>query len=368
MTVINRKETLAAIEIVKPALGNNKQIPAQSYIWFDGEYAYAHNGGIGIKTKLEMPLECGVPGTLFMGLLEKSGAETLEFELADDTLSFKAGKSKVKLATLPIERKLWKYPDAPTQKPIATIKITKAFLAGLKSVLILKPSEKKWMECHAVCIYSFDKDMELYTTDRNSSLIVAPVAEAVSGAAKKLALPRELAEQIVSKSPPNSLLSLYSDHFKATAGDSTTMYSNVFNTADMMDLPAYADRHINTKTVPPFKVPDGFNAALERASLLAGAEPKMVKLVISGKALKLSGRYKAGQLDEDFVLSKSIPKASIDVDAGIILGVKNVTEIAASDTALNLFGGDDFTYVLSGKAPVTKTAKRPSKVDEEEDA
>src|SRR6185437_569843 len=118
----------------------------------DGDYVYATNGGLGIKAKFSSPLNCGVPGNLLLGLLNQASADTLEFEQSGSALTFKVGRSKMKLATLPIDRRVWRYPDKPTTKPLATIKVSEAFLKGLKRVFVLKPSAPKRMEHHAVCI------------------------------------------------------------------------------------------------------------------------------------------------------------------------------------------------------------------------
>lgn len=364
MTTINRKATLAALEIIKPALITRKDQPQLSHVWFDGDYAYAHNGGLGIKTKLEMPLECGVPGALFMGLLNQTSTEEIEFELADDTLKFKSGRTKVKLATLPSEGTLWRYPDKPSGKPLATIKASKGFLSAAKHTLMFNPVNVKRMEFHAICIYAVEKEMDLITTDQ-VSMVLAPVAEPIVGTAKKIALPRELAEQLISKCTPGMSLFMYSDHFRIDTSKNTTMFCNVLDTSDMMDLTKTADRLLD-KAVP-FKVPEGFTGALERAVLLSGSGEATITLTATGKALKLSGKYPQGQLDEDFTLAKAHAKATISADAKIMLGIKGITEIAIMDKVLNFYGADDFTYMLAAKQKV-KVERDEEPADEEEAA
>jgi DNA polymerase III sliding clamp (beta) subunit (PCNA family) len=363
MTTLNRKETLAALEIVKPALVTRKEQPQLSHIWFDGEYAYAHNGGLGIKTKLEIPLECGVPGSLFIGLLNQTSTEEIEFEHSDHTLSFKSGKTKVKLATMSYDKNIWRFPETPSGKPLATIKASKGFLAAAKYTLMFSPVNTKRMEFHAICIYAVEKEMDLITTDQ-VSMVLAPVAEPMVGTAKRIAFPRELAEQVVSKCTPGASLQMYSDHFRIDTSKNTSMYSNVLDTSDMYNLPATADRLLEGAV--SFKLPEGFTGALERAILLAGSEDATVTLTATGKALKLSGRYPQGQLDEDFVLNKSSPKATISADAKIMLGVKGITELAIKDKVINFYGADDFTYMLAGKTK--PKVERDEEVSEEEAA
>lgn len=348
MPTLNRKETLAALEITKPALAARSSIPELSHIWFKDGYAYAHNNGLGIKTKLSFePPNCGVPGALLFGLLNQTATENLEFEITDDSFNFKSGRSKIKLVTMPPERMIWRYPDEPTGKPVATIKVTKAFLVALKHVLVLRVSSPKRMEHYAVCIFAVKKEMDLYVTDSNS-MVFAPVAEPIMGATK-IALPRELATQLVDQCEPGAVLKLYADYFEVQANKLTTLYSNKFDTSEMLDMPSYADKFVDTKKDPPVKLPEGLGEALERVVLLAGTDEALVTFTASAKALKLSGRFKGNQLDEEFTLSRSVPKAVINIDAKTFLSVKGVSEFSITSSTVNLFGADDFTYILAGK-------------------
>jgi hypothetical protein len=254
----------------------------------------------------------------------------------------------VKLNTLPLDRRVWRYPEKVVGKPSASLKVSEAFIKALKRVFTLKPSGPKRMEHHAVCIFAEGDEMDLFVTD-SASLLVAPVSEPMTGAAKKIAIPREMAEQIAGQCKPDVDLKMFADYFTVQANDKVTLYSNVFDTSEMLDLPGYADRFTDDKTAPPFKLPEGFSAALERAALLAGAEPPTVTLKGSGKALKLSGVFKFGTLDEEFELVKAIPKAVISLDAKTLLSVKGVDKLAIANGFANLRGEDGFMYIMSAK-------------------
>jgi DNA polymerase III sliding clamp (beta) subunit (PCNA family) len=366
---LSRKETITALDAVKPAVAARNAIEELCHLWFDGTHVYATDGGMGVKAKFASPFKCGVPGGLFLALLNQASADTLEFDYADNVLKFKAGRSSIKLNTLPLERKVWRYPDKPTGKPTAMIKITDSFIKGLKRVLALRSGEKKRMEHHAVCIFAEGDEMDLYTTD-SKSLLVMPVSEKLTGSAKKVALPREMAEQIVSQCAPGEDLKMYADHFATQANADVMLYSNVFDTSEMLDLPSYADRFSDDKVAPPFVLPEGFTAALERAVLIAGPEEPTVAIKVDGKSLKFSGHYKLGKVDEEFALAKATPKAEILIDAKTLLAVKDVKKLAVFETAVNLRSDDGFMYILASKAPAQPPAGRTrgARASAEEDA
>lgn len=362
---LSRKETITALEPLKPALASARAaIEGLSHIWFDGAYAYATNGGMGIKAKFASPFKCGIPGSLFLGLLNQAAADTLEFTATNNELKLKTGgRSSIKLSTLPLEQRVWRYPDKPNTKPLASLKVSEGFLKGLKRVFVLKPSSPKRMEHHAVCIFAAGKEIDIYVTD-SKSLLVMPVAEQITGTAKKLALPRELAEQLASQSKAGQKLELYDDHFAVQANDKVALYSNVFDTSEMLDLPSYADRFADEKAMPSFVLPEGFNAALERAALLAGTEEPTIALKAQGKSLKLSGKFKFGQIEEDWPI-KVATKATLSVDAKVLLSVKDVNKMAMSDSVVTFLGEDNFMYALAAKGG--PAASREEAPQDEED-
>lgn len=363
---LSRKETLAALEPLKSAIATRSAIEGLSHVWFDGAFAYATNGGLGIKSKFASPLKCGIPGALLLGLLNQATGDTLDLDVAGDVLKLKAGRSSVKLSTMPLERRVWRYPDKPTAKAAATLMVSEGLVKGLKRVFALRPSSPKRMEHHAVLIFAEDQEMDLYVTD-SKSLLVMPVAEPITGI-KKLALPREMAEQIVAqcKGGDRKLL-MYPDHFFVQANDKVALYSNVFDTSEMLDLPSYADRFSDKKTMLPFARPEGFNAALERAVLLAGSAEPEVSLKAQGKSLKLSGKFKFGQIDEEFALTKAVLKANINVDAKILLSVRDTDKMALSDIVAALHGEDGFMYTLAAReAPAARTETSGSEPTEED--
>jgi DNA polymerase III sliding clamp (beta) subunit (PCNA family) len=366
---LSRKDTLAALEAVKPAVASRSAIIETTHLWFTGTHVWATDGGLGIKVKFDSPIKCGVPGSLFFGLLNQAAADTLEFDYDDNVLAFKAGRSRVKLNTLPLEQgRIWRFPDRASGKPKATIKVSEHFIAGLKRVLALKPVARSRMEHHAVCIYAEGEEMDLYTTD-SRSMLVTPVTEKLIGTVEKIALPRDLAQQIVDQCAPGEDLKMYADYFTTTASNRVTLYSNVLDTSEMLDIPTFADTYANDKVSAPVPIPEGFTAALERALLVAGSDAPSVRLTTNGKSLKFFGHYKAGEVEEEFQLTKAAAKGTILADAKTLLGVKDVKKLAIFDgKALTLRDDEGFMYMLAAKEEPRATARGSVEEPAEEEA
>lgn len=368
---LSRKETIAALEPVKAAVAARSAIQELSHIWFDGHHVYATNGGIGVKAKFESPFNFGVPGTLLLGLLNQASKDTLDFEQEGNGLKLKAGRSKLTLNTLPFSTMPWRYPAKPAKKAVASFKITEDVIKALKRVAFFKPEAKNRMEYHSICIFAVDDEMDFYLTD-SKSLVVMPVSEKLEGSGKKIALPRELAEQIVARCKPGCELNMYSDHFSVKASDNIHLYSNVLDTSQMLDFPRVASQFTDPKKFPAVDIPKDLLAALERAVVLAGTEDPDITFKTNGKKLKLSGRFRYGELDEEFDFSKAVTGATLKLNAKLLAGIKDVKKMSFSPKAVSFYGADDFVYVLGAKgeaAPPPREAEAETETESEgEDA
>lgn len=341
---IERKKLLEALEPLKPALAVRTVIAAQTQVWFDKEFAYAHDGGFGVRSAFETPFDFGVPGKLLLGLLESSDAEEIILEPKDTALVFKSGKSTVKLTILDKSARPTFYSDDPG-KPVTTIKVSKELVEGLRRVFMLRPANPKRLEHHGVCLFPVESEMDLYTTD-SKSIAVAPVAQKYKG--KKLVIPRVFAEQLVAQCEENAELEIFGDHFRVNATEKVTLYSNVFDTSGMQDLPATVDRAYDTKAAPLFGIPKGFDAALERAVLMAGsAEEPVVTLKTHGKKLTISGAFRSGDFSEEFDVDKNLPERSVEVLAKPLMTTAAVQQLMVGPVAVALRGKDDFLYFLA---------------------
>jgi DNA polymerase III sliding clamp (beta) subunit (PCNA family) len=347
MMRIERKKLLAALEPLKPALAVRTVVPAQLQIWFNKKYADAHDGGFGVRTTFETPFDFGVPGKLLINLLEQSEAEEVTLEPKENNLAFKAGKSLIKLAILDKVKRPKFYPDKPESDVLATLKVSKELIAGLRRVFTLRPANPKRLEHHGVCIYSTGKELELYTTD-SRALALQPVNQKF--AVKRALLPRVFAEQLVAQCEENAVLELHEDHFRVLARKQTMLYSNVLDISGMLDLPSYADRFYDPKVAPPFVIPREFEAALERVTMMVGPkEDPMITLKTSGKKLMLGAEFKSGELLEEFDVDKALPTRSVSVVVTPLLAVPGVDKMMIGPEAVTLCGKDDFLYFLALK-------------------
>lgn len=341
---VSRKSFLEALEPLKSAISSRSSVVETTQIWFDGQQAYAYDGGLGISTKLEMPFKFGVTGKLLLELLSSATSENLVLETADDNLVVNWGKSRVKLVTLPFERCPWPYARGGG-KPDTVFTASEAFLAAMRQAFLIRPTNPRRMEHYAVCVYPMNQELEVCITD-SKSIALAIVEESLEGKQQPLAIPRVFAEQLVSQCKDSPSVLLYFDHFEVQANERVALFSNVFDTSSMLNIPKTAAELIEGMP-PSFAVPKEFWQALNTAVIVAGNEEPVVTLQVEDRTLHLKGTFGRGQLNEEFILAEKASKASIKVVAKSLLLAEKAQYMTLSEKVIILVDDAGLCFILA---------------------
>lgn len=344
---VDREEFVAALVRVKPALSSGGRVAALSHIWFDEKAVYAFDGGFGIRLALKTELNCGVPGSALMGLLGTSALKEAELEVGENALRVKFGKSTSKLATLEPDASAWRFPVTLPKKK-EPVKLDELFMEALRKTLFVKASSPERVEHYGVIVQKRKRDLFLGSADK-----IAIASAVVKGAAadvefERVIFPRTFAEQLVAQSPEGvDLYVLGGDsNCLVAVGDGITFYSNMMDLADADNLDELVSRQRKThpEAVP---LPAGFEAALNRAEILAGREEPVVELETVKGALNVSGDYGLGQLDEKLDLEETLPAAKFRAKAGVLRRALPYSEsFSITKNTLLMSGADGFTYVV----------------------
>jgi hypothetical protein len=341
---VERENFIAALARLKPALASGGVIQELSHVWFDEKFAYAYDGGFGIKLKLPSELKCGVPGTALLSLLGTSALDEVELEPSGAALQVKLGKSTSKLAALDGERMVWPFP-AKVAKARPT-ELDETFIEGLRKTLFVKASSPTRLEHHGVMVCRVKADLHLFATD-SATMVRVIVKDAGTGASfDKALLPRDFAEQIVAQSPEGVKLFVLDDCMIAE-GAGVTFYSNVLDISAAEDLGAIVDGQLeeHPKAVA---LPAGLESTLARAEILSGSEEAAVELAAESAGLKVSGSYKLGTFSESLPLEGKLPSAKLRIRAEQLRkGLTHAEEFSLTKGSLVLRGTPEFVYVIS---------------------
>lgn len=341
---VDREEFIAALTRVKPALSSGGRVQALTHIWFDEKAAYAFDGGFGIRLTLETELSCGAPGVALLGLLSTSTLKEVELSPDENSLRVKFGKATSKLATLEPAANAWRFP-AKLPKGSEPAKLDEKFIEALRKTLFVKASSPERVEHYGVIVQKRKKDLFLGSADKLT--IATAVAKGAGTGVEfdRVIFPRNFAEQLVAQAPEGADLYVLDDCLIAV-GDGISFYTNKLDLTDADDLAALIAGEVKThpEATP---LPAGFEAALNRAEILAGREEPVVDLEINKEGLKVCGDYGLGQLNEVLELEGSPPAAKFRAKAGLIRRALPYAEgFSITRNALMMRAEDGFAYVV----------------------
>ncbi len=317
---VDREEFLELLQTLAPAVASEGAIVEKYHLWFDGKFAYAYNGGMGIRVVWKSELNGGVLGAPLIAILKSSSAKEVSLEQSGIQLVVKLGRAKVTLPMLEPDRnpwpvghtvgsarsgQVWGWSD-PLPKVAYTTSLTEELITGLQQASVIKRSKPERTEHYGITIFPAKDDIELYTTDSVSlAQIVAKVK--LPKALSKTLLPFGFVG-VLTGLGVDTEVSFLPDAIVASR-DSVLVCTHLLDTKNVLDLPAYVDKTLKgagKKTA----LPEGFAEALVRADALAGAAEAYINVSLDKKALSLDGDFAAGKLEERFTLKTEVSEMS----------------------------------------------------------
>lgn len=329
---------------IEKAVGSDNIIQQLACVFFNEDSAVTYNDIIGMKTKLDVPIEGGLPLATLLALLRSSSVKEVEFGEAQDQLELKAGRSSYKLPFYNSDSALFEFPkpdETWTKVVIGSSKFTNALQKALISTgrdigTGFRSGVTLSFEEEVVWIYSTDNvtmsraatDLKLPKKLQNQEIIIpTQFAETLSGiGAKELLF-----------SPDKGMVIAEGKGAQLFTRGSTQADSGKFEKVVETWLP----EDVEFKPIPIELEP-----ALNRAQLLS--EDKMDITVEEG-TLRLQTHSHAGAIDDvvDFEDTGVLGAQTIEVDPNLLLRGLDLADSMWFNDRVVAFEGDDFLYLVS---------------------
>jgi hypothetical protein len=158
----DRKELLAKLTLITPALASWGLMPSMLDFCFTGDTAVAYKESIGLSVDLKTSFHGCVRGTVLLGMLGASGARDVEFEETEDLLNIKAGRTRLELALRPVDNFLFKMPNERAGNGIT---LTKQLLHAIKFCIEAVGTNSAEPEYLGVNLIPSGEQILLYGTD-----------------------------------------------------------------------------------------------------------------------------------------------------------------------------------------------------------
>lgn len=357
MGSFDREALLKRLTSAAPALAKSDLIRERTHFWLSEKHVYAFDGGLGIEMLLpaDAPV-CGVPGRVFISLLNSSSLDKVQLELVDAQLVLQLGKAKVKIDTLDYGRRSWPFKDVGDEREEGefTISLTEPLFEALKKAFLVKASKPDHIIQHGVIVASTGKSIQVFATDHRS--IVQLTVKQKSTIPTPVLLPWAFVKVVLDLVKAPAELRVRSNCL-FVEGDGVCVYSNKLDyPAAADDLGSVVESHMQGDGVA---LPKELRLVLDRAYILAGdASNSAIDISTSGSSLLVRGRWAAGSIDEKLDLGESVDTAGGTFLADVVSrGLAYANQFFISTRSLVLSDDDgSFIYVSAARASGKKDA------------
>lgn len=338
---MNRKELVAKLELIKPALAKTNLVPIYTCFTFDDGLIIAYNDQMAILAPIgrvaKQPF--AVNGETLLGLLTNTEADNVAFAVEAENVVLTAGKGNYKLPYF--EQKEFLF-EAPPEDWATELEITDELIEGLTACLTTSSQDNTMPALMGVC-FSLEQDA-MYSCDGDA---ITKFSLDFDGKGQYTA-PNEFCDALLKirgiEGNEKGTLGLNNDWAKAVFESGYVLYGRVIEKSPL-DHENLIKKTL--KDVGDFvEIPVGLNAALSRARVLADAESKKTALIIHKGKLTLETSTHMGQASDELTIQghrnvEAIVHASlIQRPIGLcdsIMVLDNCTAFKKGDRLLQVF-------------------------------
>lgn len=313
------QELLSTLQIVKPALSTLDFVPILKHFCFENNQVYAYNDVIGVRTESPIDLDCAIPGSIFTALLGSFSSGTLELSNESESeILVKCGRSRSKLATLPKDDYLFKFPDGSDS--ILEFDFDNDFIHGLEKCLLSVGYDPTHPEQMGITLSVQDGEPILYSTD-NKTLSRYKLQSELKGLDDhQRILPVEFCEQLVAiyKKFHDPGVVVVGKGYILADFDHTLLFSKLINDLNTPDYEAVFNSYKVDET-QYIEIPSELEDALNRALiLLKDVNNSEIKISINKRSLFIRSSTSITESSDTIPLKKSMESMEFVID-GLLL-------------------------------------------------
>jgi DNA polymerase III sliding clamp (beta) subunit (PCNA family) len=289
---MKRSELVKTLELVYPALSATNLVPVFTCFMFKQKSILAYNDVLGIVAKGGIGTEpFATAGVALLGLLQNSHAEEVDFQVTEENVIVKTGKSIFKLPYFTEDQFIF---DEPKEKWAGTVNLNEDLLKGIEICLTTSSRDQSKPAIMGVC-FNFDlvTDPTLFSCDgdaitrykvgldkdrkeyKNSGIFTVP--NVFCDALLKISSETETTQ---------GKLELNQNWAKATLNNGFTIYGRMIVTEKNLDHQLVIDQSLRGKH-PFAALPVGLSDALASARVLADPESATTAMTVDGSKLQL---------------------------------------------------------------------------------
>lgn len=349
---IERKELLAVLERVKPAIARNDLVEQFAHLWFTGKVvsAYDDSIGLGIEAPLAVDFAGGVRGAVLLGMLGASGASEAELTTEGDSIKLKLGRSRLELPCLPADQQLWVFSKIKGGK---SFELTEKMIEAFKAVSVAAGANMSIKETLGVALESNGKTLSFYATDDRTvarARVSLPTGWPLAKG-ERIVIPHAFVEQLIKQIGAGGKVTV-SKEVVVAENKELKLYSRLIQVDKVLQFDKVIDAAAGDYENDGFEIPKGFGRAIERASIALKQQGEFAQIDLGDETLGISLTEEAayGNFNETMKAPDVHGSLSVVVDLKwVSRGLPLCQTMAITERAAALVGTGavDFIYLIS---------------------
>lgn len=284
---MNRKELIETLDLVRHGCEHaHPSIPVFSNFMFDNDVVIGSRDGFAVMAPCKAGMSFGVHAKTLLDLLKNTHVNDINFEMDDENVLMKAGRSRIKL---PFNLKDdYPFIEPEDEKWKVILEIDEHTLEGLELCLTTASNDSVMAGFMGITLVG-GNPVYLYSSDGDSisryKLSIEPLDDDIY-----ITMPVDFCQQIlrVAETTQCKAGSIFLNNEMAVAefGNDYKIISSVIQVDNPADFDGEINKAMNAE--PKFmEAPKGFHHALNRARVLAEAEGRPTVIKVDGNKMRM---------------------------------------------------------------------------------
>lgn len=309
---MKRSELVKTLELLQPAISTTNLVPVFTCFMFGSKTISAYNDSLGIVSKGGLqtkPFATG--GAALLGLLQNSQADEVDFQIADECVTVKTGKSTFKLPYFTESEFIF---EEPKEKWEGTLTLNEDVLRGIEICLTTASRDQAQPAIMGVCFKDLDlDDAVLFSCDGDAITRYRVAADHSGKQGGEYTVPNGFCDALLKicneTETKQGKLEFNQNWAKATLNNGFWLYGRMIVNEKPLDHQALILQSLKGKQ-PFADMPLGLNEALARARVIADIESARTVMTVENGKLKLVTDTPMGTVRDELKI-----KGHADVEA-----------------------------------------------------
>ncbi len=345
---MNRQELVNKLELVYPEVADTNLVPVFTCFMFRAKSIAAYNDSLGIIFKGGIGTDpFAVGGKVLLELLRNTRAEEVTFQVTEQDVVVKTGKSVVRLPYFKQDEFLF---NEPKEVYNEALEITPDLLKGIEICLTTSSKDMSQPAIMGVC-FNFDLSIKLFSCDGDAITRVNVNPSSGRTLSKAVhTVPNAFCEALlkIAKESETYLgdLELSQNWAKATLLNGITIYGRMIVNDKPLDHAELIKRGMVGKQAF-VGVPLGLNEALTRARVLADPESGKTVMTVENGKLRLVTTTHMGDLKDELAI-KGHDDVEALVHASLVQRSLEVCDKISIQEGVTAYQLDDTVLIVVG--------------------